>query len=640
MSAAIKKLVTKLKEDLFTTMGALTKKQAGDVLKYLRDQYYNEGVSHLSDEDYDRLHDTLTKKYGDMGLDAVGAQVATKEKVALPYEMFSMDKIKPDKNNLASWLAKYKGKVCVSDKLDGISALCMKKDGVRTLYTRGDGKIGQNISHLLPLIQIGDFPGLTSYAVRGELIVSKANYDKVKEGKAGARQMVSGLANKKTLTADVKAEIALIEFVAYEVIVPEALSPSKQFTQLDKKSTFHTARWSSEKDISIEKLSEILAERKKSAAYEIDGIIVAHDAVYPRISKNPEHAFAFKMSFAEQVAVTEVLKVNWEASKDGYLKPVVNFEPINISGVTIQYATGFNALFIHEKGIGPGAFLEIIRSGDVIPYIREVKSAAPGGPQMPEGKWHWNETHVDAVVDNAADNTDVQKAALLYFAEKLEIANCGEGTVVRLFDAGINTIPKFLDVTKKYILEHVPGFADASAGKLVENIAAARAKATITQWAVGSAVFGRSIGTKRSEAAFKLVPKTLVAGPGLEAEIAALQGWSKESAANFVEKLPAFKTFMESVGVKPAAAVAAAAAAEVKVKANGKLKDQVVLFTGFHPKDLEEATVREGGTLADTWGKKVTILVVKDASVSNEKTKKAAAAGIAVKTADQFKAMI
>jgi NAD-dependent DNA ligase len=86
--------------------------------------------------------------------------------------------------------------------------------------------------------------------------------------------------------------------------------------------------------------------------------------------------------------------------------------------------------------------------------------------------------------------------------------------------------------------------------------------------------------------------------------------------------------------------VAAAAAAVVKVKADGKLKDQVVLFTGFHPKDLEEATVREGGTLADTWGKKVTILVIKDASVSNEKTKKAAAAGIPVKTADQFKAMI
>jgi NAD-dependent DNA ligase len=67
------------------------------------------------------------------------------------------------------------------------------------------------------------------------------------------------------------------------------------------------------------------------------------------------------------------------------------------------------------------------------------------------------------------------------------------------------------------------------------------------------------------------------------------------------------------------------------------MKDQVILFTGFHPKDLEEAVVREGGKLVDTWSGKITILVVKDADVSNEKTKKAAAAGIPVMTADQFK---
>ena len=66
----------------------------------------------------------------------------------------------------------------------------------------------------------------------------------------------------------------------------------------------------------------------------------------------------------------------------------------------------------------------------------------------------------------------------------------------------------------------------------------------------------------------------------------------------------------------------------------------MVLFTGFHPKDLEEAVVKQGGELADTFGKKVTILVVKDESVSNEKTKKALASGIAVKTAEQFRAMI
>jgi NAD-dependent DNA ligase len=66
------------------------------------------------------------------------------------------------------------------------------------------------------------------------------------------------------------------------------------------------------------------------------------------------------------------------------------------------------------------------------------------------------------------------------------------------------------------------------------------------------------------------------------------------------------------------------------------MKGQVVLFTGFHPKDLEAEVVKQGGELADSFGKKVTLLVIKDATVSNEKTKKALAAGINVLTAEQF----
>jgi NAD-dependent DNA ligase len=633
MSAAMKKTVAALQKDFFNTMNAMNKKQLEDSLTYLSEQYYNEGVSLISDENYDRLRETLARKFGDSKvLAVVGAEVSTKHKVALPYYLGSMDKIKPDKNNLEAWVAKYKGRVCISDKLDGISGLIVKKGGVRALYTRGDGTIGQDISHMLGSILIGDFPGIDTYAVRGELIVSKANYEKVKEGKKGARQMVSGLANQKTITAERKALMALVEFVAYEVIVPESLKPTEQFALLDKKSTFAVSRWGADKDVTIEKLSEILGKRKATSKYEIDGIIVAHDAVYPRSTgKNPEHAFAFKMAFAEQVAVTEVLAVNWEASKDGYLKPTVNFEPVNIGGATIQYATGFNAQFIHTSGIGPGAFIEIIRSGDVIPYIREIKSVSPTGPQMPEGKWHWNETHVDAVLDNVGDNKDVQKRALLYFAQTLEIENCGEGTINRLADANILTIHHLLGLTEKYLLDYVEGFQKASAAKLVEKIAVAVKKATITQWAVGSGIFGRGIGTKRVEHAFTVVPKNLKVTATLAAKIGALPGWSQESATGFVENLPKFKEFIDLVGVKPKAA------AVVEVVADGKLKGQVVLFTGFHPKDLEAEVVKQGGEVADTFSKKVTVVVIKDEGVSNEKTKKAEEAGIPVMTADKFK---
>jgi len=618
-------LVNALVADFFKTMGILSKKELEDVIKYLSDKYYNEGISFITDENYDRLAQLLKTKYGEVV--GVGAEVI-KNKVKLPYFMGSMDKIKPDKNNLSAWKLRYPGKVCISDKLDGISCLYVKDGAKRELYTRGDGTIGQDIHHMIPYIQIGDFPGLEKCVVRGELIISKANYDKVKEGKRGARQMVSGLANQKTITQERIHLMHLIEFVAYEVIVPESLSPSQQFSLLDAQSTFHTARWELKDDVSIETLSELLTKRKETAKYEIDGIIVAHDKIYPRQMGNPDHAFAFKMSFADQQATTEVLNVAWEASKDGFLKPTVQFEPININGVIIQYATGFNAQFIHNNGIGPGAFLDIIRSGDVIPYIKAVQAPAPAGPQMPTQAWHWNETHVDAVLDDIAANPDVQKRILLNFADSLHIAFCGEGNIAKLYAAGIKTIPQMVHVTEGQLLGE---FGKKSAQKLLDSIKEAIQKATITDWAVGSGVFGRNAGTKRLQAALELTPKSLEAKADLAQQVAALSGWSKESAQGFVDNLPAFKTFMETVGVKPKSPTPVAKPTE------GKLKDQVVLFTGFHPKDLEALVVAEAGTLADTLSKKVTMLVIKDASVANEKTKKAQALTIPIVTEVEFR---
>jgi DNA ligase (NAD+) len=425
--------------------------------------------------------------------------------------------------------------------------------------------------------------------------------------------------------------MALIEFVAYEVIVPDDLKPSEQFTLLDKHSNFAVAKWDVFTDISIDSLSTVLTEHKLLSKYEIDGIIVNHDHVYPRVAgRNPDHAFAFKMSFADQAAVTEVLGVNWEISKDGYIKPTVNFEPVNIGGVIIQYATGFNAQFIQSNAIGPGAFIEIIRSGDVIPYIKTVKSSAPAGASMPDLKWHWNETHVDAVLDKLSGNPDVEKKSLLYFAQTLDIGFCGEGTIARIYDAGIKTIPQLLGLSADFLVTKVDGYKKASAEKLVKAISEAVSKATIVQWAVGSGIFGRGIGTKRVELAFHVVPKNLVGSTDLVNKITEINGWSKESAEGFVSVLPEFKAFMDSLGIKPKAPT------PVKVASEGKMKGQVVLFTGFHPKDLEAEVVKQGGELADSFGKKVTLLVIKDATVSNEKTKKALAAGINVLTAEQF----
>ena len=113
------------------------------------------------------------------------------------------------------------------------------------------------------------------------------------------------------------------------------------------------------------------------------------DHIFPRTDKNPEHAFAFKMVISDQVAEAKVVDVEWNISKTGYLKPRVEIEPIRLGGVTIKHATGFNGNFIESNKIGIGAIIEIIRSGDVIPYIKSVITPAETA-KMPNIPYKWN----------------------------------------------------------------------------------------------------------------------------------------------------------------------------------------------------------------------------------------------------------
>ena len=97
-------------------------------------------------------------------------------------------------------------------------------------------------------------------------------------------------------------------------------------------------------EIDIKNLSDILLERRTESEYEIDGIIVMDNKVYPRPkSGNPKYAVAFKMVLEDQKAESTVTSVVWNISKHGLFKPIVEISPVMISGTRVQRATGYNA---------------------------------------------------------------------------------------------------------------------------------------------------------------------------------------------------------------------------------------------------------------------------------------------------------
>ena len=123
------------------------------MVRVANDLYYN-GKPVLDDNSYDILKEFVERKYPkNEVIKEVGAPVE-KNKVELPYFMGSMDKSKPDTKALSSWKRKYLGPYVISAKLDGISGMYSTEGDEPKLYTRGNGRVGQDIGYMIPYLKL------------------------------------------------------------------------------------------------------------------------------------------------------------------------------------------------------------------------------------------------------------------------------------------------------------------------------------------------------------------------------------------------------------------------------------------------------------------------------------------------------
>ena len=77
-----------------------------------------------------------------------------------------------------------------------------------------------------------------------------------------------------------------------------------------------------------------------------------------------------------ETAVTQVENIQWQVGRTGNVTPVLEVTPVALSGATIRRVTAHHAGMLTKLGIGPGARIEIIRSGEVIPKLERVLETA------------------------------------------------------------------------------------------------------------------------------------------------------------------------------------------------------------------------------------------------------------------------
>jgi len=627
--------INQFKEQGITILEALTEQEIVNILQFASDKYYNTKQSELTDNEYDIIKEYLEKINPKNAFHKqVGAPIA-KNKVTLPYNMPSMDKIKPDTNALAKYKTTYTGPYVLSCKLDGVSGMYSTETSPVKLYTRGDGVVGQDITHLLGSLRL---PSQSDIVVRGEFIMPRRVFDeKYKERFANPRNLVSGIINSKSIddkTAD-------LHFVAYEVIKP-ALKPSEQLAKLVEWG-FEVVRNETVSNLTNELLSEKLIDWRTHYEYEIDGVIVTNDKIYDRIDGNPEHAFAFKMVISDQMAEAKVVDVIWTASKSGYLKPRVRIEPIRLGGVTIEYATGFNGAFIETNKIGIGAVIQIIRSGDVIPHIKSVTTPAERA-KMPLVPYHWTETHVDVVLDNIGEDADVREKNITAFFTSLSVDGLSSGNVKRIIKSGFNTIPVILKMTR-VDFEKVEGFGEKMIDKVHTGIREKVKSASLIDIMAASNMFGRGIGLLKIKPIMSAFPDILTRPETVEQKIVMLRtipGIGPENAKSFAEHISVFLNFLKECDLeykmvdKSSHVELKNELAPVVVDASHQLYQKHVVMTKVRDATIIDGLKRVGGFLDDNMGRNTFALIVKSKADVSNKTKYAVEHEIPMYTPSEF----
>jgi DNA ligase (NAD+) len=624
--AIVINLINNFKCKGITIIESINEQQLSEIITLANMKYYNEDPI-MPDIQFDIVKECMQKRFpNNHTIFEIGAKVE-KNKITLPYEMASMDKIKPDTNAISNWRSKYTGPYVISCKLDGVSGLYTTEGPTPKLYTRGNGTVGQDISYLIPFIQL---PKTRGIVIRGEFLIRKDVFQKKYAATfANPRNTVAGLINRKNLNDS----IIDIQFVAYEVIIPEK-TPVEQM-ELLKTLKVESVNHVISDTVSNDILSNMLIKLRCNYTYEIDGLIVTNNKIYPRKSGNPEHSVAFKMILTDQVAEAKVVDVIWTPSKDGYLKPRVQIEPISLGGVTIEYATGFNAAFIKDNNIGIGAIIQIIRSGDVIPHIKSVTVPALE-PKMPACMYKWNDTCVDVIIENASEDPTVKEKNITGFFRGIEVDGLSSGNISRLIKAGYDTVPIIIQMTENDFLT-VDGFKDKLAHKIYTGIHQKLKDASIVSLMSVSNIFGRGFSDKKMEIILKDCPTILVSTSySIEDKIVAvseIKGMARKTAESFVEKINEFKEFLHKCKLEYKLYETSV---QQPVDKTHILYNKNIVLTGTRDKTIVEFLKKVGAIQGSTVSKNTFMVVAKDTEDDTGKAEEARKLNIKIMSIQDF----
>ena len=620
----------KTAKDAYYNTGKFYKAKRSEVPDFLLDAFIGAGTKGvITDQLYDWMEGFLKAKKPTSPVLRTGAPVKKvgenkKLRVAVPFPMPSLDKVNPE--TLDKWLAKHPGPYCASDKVDGVSIGIEERKGGTFATTRGDGRIGGDISFMaealnIPPLDIGD-------KVRGEIVMFAGDFKGFAAQFANPRNMVSGITNRNSIHPALKK----CKILAYEFIAPR-MPQSKALKEL-KAAGFHIPGFKVFPDgTTSAQFLKFYKERKAKAPYDIDGLVITQDKTHPVAKDNPTWAVALKDFQGNPTEQTTVTEVQWHVGRTGILFPRIMFKPIKLGGATVTYCSGKSADFIETHKIGPGTIIQVAKSGDVIPDLRMV--VKPTQAQLPDkNMFPLLERKGANFVLPATEHGNhpvVQVKRIANFFDVLGIKNFKAATIGKFMDAGYKDLAAILNMSEDEFLS-VPGTSVKVLTPVFNQLDAECSNMPQLTAMLASGCFGGSVGVTMIS---KLGKYRCVSTPAPQLKEALNNDLSltDREYSLLLKGLKEFRTWLRGVDIS---------IDETPIKPKklviGKLTGMTFVFTGVRDKTLEQTLEGLGGKIGNAVNKDTTVLIVKDVNSTSSKTIAARRYGVKIMSLSQAQA--
>lgn len=625
-----------------------------------RKAYYQQDYEIMSDYEYDKLYDELeqlekqtsihlsnspTKQVGHVVLSQL-------KKVKHDKKMLSLDKTK-DIAKIEDFLGD--NDAMLSFKMDGLTIALKYENGeLVSAVTRGNGEEGEDITHNckvfknIPL----KIPFKDELVVRGEALISFEDFDKINESLditekyKNPRNLCSGTVRQLNNQVVKDRNVSLLVFA----LVKCNKNFNKKSEQMDFLKTlgFETVNYCIVNKNNVKDKILSFEQKIEKNNFATDGLVVTfNDILYSQslgeTAKFPKDSIAFK--WADDLATTTLLDVEWNTSRTGLINPVAIFEPVELEGTTVNRASLHNISIIKNLKLGIGDTIKVYKANMIIPQIAENETKSDN-LKIPEkcnacgGKAETVQIR-DGLALKCTNKQCIAKTinSIVHYVSRdaMNITDFSKATIEKFINNGfINNIYDIYNIKDyKENIINMQGFGEKSYTNLINAIEKSK-NTTLYNFIYALGV--EHIGLNNAKLLCKNFDNDFekIKNATLE-QLVDIDGFGEIMAKSLLNYL----TNKENMNIVNKIYPLLNLKIEENIQENENIKDKIFVITGSvekfkNRKELQQKIESLGGKVSSSVSSKTNYLINNDKNSISSKNKKAKEFNIPIISEDDF----